>query len=255
MQSRKIHFRNAEGLRLAAVLDLPDSGAPHSYALFAHGFTLGKNLKAIGHINRELTARGIAVLRFDFTGLAESEGDFADTNFSSNISDIVAAAAFLQAEYDAPKILIGHSLGGAATLVAAHDVPSAKAIVTIGAPCDAAHITHVFSGREAELESNGAVEVSLGGRKFTIKKQFLDDVREAETCAATSSLKRALLILHSPVDTIVDIKHAQRIYESARHPKSFITLDTADHLLSDEADARYAGSVIATWVQRYLSGR
>jgi len=253
MRSSKVYFEIAEGLRLAAYLDSPDDGKPVAYALFAHGFTLGKNLAAFTHINRALTAGGIAVLRFDFTGLNESEGDFADTNFSSNISDIMAASSYLQAEFEAPALLIGHSLGGAAVLVAAHDIPSARAVVTIGAPCDPSHITHLFTSHEETLKDKGEVEITLGGQNFKIKQQFLDDVREAATCAATRDLKRALLILHSPVDEIVDIKHAQHIYESALHPKSFVTLDTADHLLRKQTDARYAGSIIAAWASRYLS--
>ena len=255
MRSKKVYFNNADGLKLAAYLDLPIDGKPRAYALFAHGFTLTKHLKATTHINRALAAKGIAVLRFDFTGLAESEGDFADTNFSSNVSDIVAAARFLETEYQAPKILIGHSLGGAAMFVAARDIPSAKAVSTIGAPCDPSHIAHIFAGHEAELESKGEMELSIGGRNFTLKKQFLDDVREAQTCAAIGDLKRALLIFHSPVDETVDIKHAQRIYESARHPKSFVTLDRADHLLSQESDARYVGTMIATWADKYVPVR
>jgi len=255
MKSKKVYFENAEGLKLAAYLDFPIDGKPRAFALFAHGFTLTKHLKSITHINRALAAKGIAVLRFDFTGLAESEGDFADTNFSSNVSDIVSAARFLEREYKAPEILIGHSLGGAAIFVAARDIPSAKAVSTIGAPCDPSHIAHILSGHEEELEKHGEVEVSIGGRLFRLKKQFLDDVKEAETCAAIHDLKRALLIFHSPVDEIVDIKHAQKIYESARHPKSFVTLDKADHLLSQESDARYVGSMIATWADKYVSIR
>ena len=255
MRSEKVFFQNADGLKLAAYLDLPIDGKPRAYALFAHGFTLTKHLKATTHINRALAAKGIAVLRFDFTGLAESEGDFADTNFSSNVSDIVSAARFLEQEYEAPQILIGHSLGGAAMFVAARDIPSAKAMATIGAPCDPSHITHIFKGREAELNEKGELEISIGGRPFRIKEQFLHDVQEAQTCAAIHDLKRALLIFHSPLDEIVDIKHAQRIYESARHPKSFVTLDKADHLLSQESDARYVGSVIATWADKYVPVR
>jgi len=255
LRSKKVYFDNAEGHKLAAFIDFPIDGKPRAYALFAHGFTLTKHLKAITHINRALAAKGIAVLRFDFTGLAESEGDFADTNFSSNVTDIIAAAQFLEREYEAPKILIGHSLGGAAMFVAARDIPSAKAISTIGAPCDPSHIAHIFSDHAEELERNGEVEVSIGGRPFRLKKQFLDNVKEAETCAAIHDLKRALLIFHSPADEIVDIKHAQRIYEAARHPKSFITLDKADHLLKQESDARYVGTMIATWADKYVPVR
>jgi len=255
LRSKKVYFDNAEGHKLAAFIDFPIDGKPRAYALFAHGFTLTKHLKAITHINRALAAKGIAVLRFDFTGLAESEGDFADTNFSSNVTDIIAAAQFLEREYEAPKILIGHSLGGAAMFVAARDIPSAKAISTIGAPCDPSHIAHIFSDHAEALERNGEVEVSIGGRPFRLKKQFLDNVKEAETCAAIHDLKRALLIFHSPADEIVDIKHAQRIYEAARHPKSFITLDKADHLLKQESDARYVGTMIATWADKYVPVR
>lgn len=255
MRSKKVYFENDDGLKLAAYLDLPIDGEPRAYALFAHGFTLTKHLKATSHINRALAARGIAVLRFDFTGLAESEGDFSDTNFSSNVSDIVSAARFLEAQYEPPKILIGHSLGGAATLVAAGEISSALAVATIGAPCDPSHITHIFSGQEEVLEDEGELAITIGGRNFTFRKQFLDDVREAQTCAAIHELNRALLIFHSPVDEIVDIKHAQQIYQSARHPKSFVTLDRADHLLSVESDARYVGSMIATWAEKYLPVR
>jgi len=255
MQSKKVYFENGDGLKLAAFIDFPIDGKPRAYALFAHGFTLTKHLKSIAHINRALAAKGIAVLRFDFTGLAESEGDFADTNFSSNVGDIVSAARFLEQAYEAPQILIGHSLGGAAMLVAAKEIPSARAVATIGAPCDPSHITHIFQGREQELREKGEIEVSVGGRPFRFKQQFLDDVSEAQTCAAIHDLKRALLIFHSPVDEIVDIKHAQRIYEAARHPKSFVTLDKADHLLSQESDARYVGSVIATWAEKYVPVR
>lgn len=252
MRSVKQYFDNGRGLRLAAYLDLPADDEIRAYAVFAHGFTLTKHLKAIAHINRMLTGQGMAVLRFDFTGLAESEGDFSQTNFSTNVSDIVAAAEFLRQNHAAPLLLIGHSLGGVAAIVAATQIPSLRALVTIGAPCDPAHITHLFKGREAELRQKGEIEVSLGGRSFIIRKQFLDDVSEAQTCAAARQFSGALLILHSPADEIVGIRHAQRIYESASHPKSFISLDDADHLLTREADARYVGSMIACWVDRYL---
>ena len=255
MRSKKVYFKNADGLKLAAYLDFPIDGKPRAYALFAHGFTLSKHLKSIAHINRALAAKGIAVLRFDFTGLAESEGDFSDTNFSSNVSDIVSAARFMESEYQAPKILIGHSLGGAAMFVAAHEIHSAKAVSTIGAPCDPSHVKHLFHEKESELESVGEIEVSIGGRPFKLKKQFLDDLKEAKTCSAIHDLKKALLVFHSPLDEIVDIKHAQRIYEAALHPKSFVSLDQADHLLSRESDARYVGSVIATWAEKYVPVR
>lgn len=255
MQSKKVYFQNAENLSLAAYLDLPIDGKPRAYALFAHGFTLTKHLKAITHINRALTAKGIAVLRFDFTGLAESEGDFADTNFSTNVTDIVSAASFLANEYEAPSILVGHSLGGSAVLAAAKDIASAKAIVTIASPCDPSHIKHVFADQVEDLERDGHITINLGGRNITLKKQFLDDVNDANTRAAIHDLNRALLIFHSPVDSIVNINHAQRIYQAAQHPKSFITLDRADHLLSDTADAQYVGKMIASWADKYLPAR
>jgi len=252
VRSEKVFFHNRQSIRLAAVVDMPAYGELQAWALFAHGFTLGKGLPAYRHISKALTAQGIAVMRFDFTGLAESEGDFSRTGFSSNVSDIIAAAEFLQQHYQSPRILIGHSLGGAAMLVAAASIPSASAVAVIAAPCDPAHITQLFAGREDEMASHGKLNVTLGGRPFVIRQQFLDDVNHASTCAATASLDKALLIMHAPGDRLVSIQHAQYIYEAARHPKSFVSLDDADHLLSNPADARYAAAVIATWAQRYL---
>lgn len=252
MRSIQLRFTNADGEQLAATLDMPIDGKPRAYALLAHGFTLTRKLKANVHINRALTTKGIAVLRFDFTGLADSGGDFADTTFSSNVDDIVAAARFLEEHYQAPSILIGHSLGGAAMLVAARRIPSAVAVSTIAAPCDPAHLRHLFADREEEIVEKGETEIVLGGRRFTITRRFLDDISDAETRSATEQLGKALLIFHSPADEVVDIAHAGRIYRAAKHPKSFISLDRADHLLSDERDARYVGSVIASWADKYL---
>jgi putative redox protein len=195
--------------------------------------------------------KGIAVLRFDFTGLGNSDGDFANTNFSSNIQDLVSAADFLRQEYSAPKLLIGHSLGGAAVLGVAQKVAESVAVVTIGSPSDAAHVAHNFADHIDDIEANGEAEVNLAGRKFKIQKQFLDDINSYDT-GHISKLKKALLVMHSPVDTIVKISEAEKIYQAALHPKSFVSLDNADHLLSDKNDSEYAAEVIAAWASRYV---
>jgi putative redox protein len=252
MNFQKISFENGAGQKLAARLDLPVNGRPTVYALFAHCFTCTKNLKAVNNINRTLTQEGIAVLRFDFTGLGESEGDFAETNFSSNIGDLVAAATFLEKEFEAPQILIGHSLGGAAVLQAAARIPACKAVVTIGAPGDPTHVTRLLESERKTIEAEGEARVSLAGRSFTIKKQFLDDLEQTRMEQTIRELRRALLILHSPLDNIVGIDNAAIIFQAAKHPKSFISLDQADHLLSADSDALYAGAMIAAWVQKYI---
>lgn len=252
MNYRRLTFQNERGDRLAARLDFPVDGAPIAWALFAHCFTCTKNLHAVGNISTALTRERIAVLRFDFTGLGESEGDFADTNFSSNVGDLVAAAEYLAETYEAPSILIGHSLGGAAVLQAAAHIPSAKAVATIGAPADPGHIRHLLESSVEEIEERGVASVKIAGRPFTIRKQFLDDLDRTGMKNTIGALNRALLILHAPMDETVGIDNAAVIYEAAKHPKSFVSLDTADHLLTDEADSHYAGSVIATWARRYV---
>ena len=252
MDSRKLRFPGSQSHELAARLDLPDSGSPKAYALFAHCFTCSKNLKAVVNIDRALTERGIAVLRFDFTGLGESEGDFADTNFSSNVDDLVAAADYMGRDYDAPLILIGHSLGGAAVLQAAGRISDSRAVVTIGAPFDPEHIAQMFDAHRETIESDGVAEVSLAGRTFRIKKQFLDDLLQGGIDKSIRSLRRALLVFHSPQDKTVSVDNAAQIFQTAMHPKSFVSLDKADHLLSDEADSRYVGAVIAEWASRYI---
>jgi len=252
MKFEKISFTNQTGQTLGARLDLPVDGKPLACAIFAHCFTCTKNLKAVGHISRALTTEGIAVLRFDFTGLGESEGDFADTNFSSNVADLVAAAQFMEDNYEAPQLLIGHSLGGAAVLQAAQHLKSIKAIATIGAPCTPEHVTHLIESKRSEIEATGKAEIVLAGRKFCIKKQFLDDLEARNMTEIIRTLKRALLILHAPLDKIVGVENAANIYQAAKHPKSFISLDKADHLLTNEADAIYAGTMIATWAKKYL---
>lgn len=250
--SIRLDFEGSSGERLAARLDMPVDGAPLAYALFAHCFTCSKNLNAVVNVARALNQARIAVLRFDFTGLGESEGDFADTNFSSNVADLVAAARFLEEEHEAPSILIGHSLGGAAVLRAASEIPGARAVATIGAPSDPDHVSGLIASSREEIEARGEAEVVLAGRSFRIRKQFLDDLEASGMQAAIAVLGRALLIFHSPVDAIVGIENAERIYRAARHPKSFVSLDRADHLLSDSSDSFYLGSVLAAWAAKYI---
>ena len=254
----KVSFPSVRGYQLVGRLEQPAFGT-RAYALFAHCFTCSKDLKAVGHISRALAERGIAVLRFDFTGLGESEGDFADTDFSSSLEDLVAAADYLRKEYEAPRILIGHSLGGAAVLAMANQVPEAVAVATIGAPSDTEHLSRTLLRQAPELatdrevDDGGEVEVQLAGRPFRIRRGLLDDLEEHRLHPAIRSLGRALMVFHSPVDDTVGIEHAGRIYQAARHPKSFVSLDTADHLLlSDHRDARYVGKVLAAWADRYL---
>ncbi len=252
MQSHRLTFTNPAGERLSARLDMPLDQQPQAYALFAHCFTCSKDLKAVGNISRALTQEGIAVLRFDFTGLGESEGEFAETNFSSNVTDLVAAADFLAEHYQAPQILIGHSLGGTAVIQAAAHLPMAQAVVTIGAPSEPTHVNRLLGSDRETINAQGVAEVTLAGRQFTIKKQFLDDLSQAEMQNTIRHLRKALLILHAPFDHIVGIDNARQIFEAALHPKSFVSLDGADHLLSDQADSLYAGSIIAAWAKKYI---
>lgn len=252
MRSEKVTFSNTNGEQLAARLEVPAHQHPHGYVLFAHCFTCNKNLTAVRNIGRGLTLRGFAVLRFDFTGLGESEGDFADTNFSSNVEDLVAAAQFLQKHHQAPSVLIGHSLGGAAVIRAAHELPSVKAVATVGAPFSTTHVSQLLSEGEEEIKAKGEATVEIGGRPFTVKRQFLEDIRSQNLEEKIKQLDRALLVMHAPQDRTVEIDNAARIYQTAKHPKSFISLDGADHLLSNKADSRYTGEMIGSWVQRYL---
>lgn len=237
---------------LSARLELPAHQHPHTYALFAHCFTCSKQLTAVRNIARALTLQGAAVLSFDFTGLGESEGDFADTNFSSNIEDLVQAANYLKDHHQAPALLIGHSLGGAAVLRAAHEIPSVKAVATIGAPFSPHHVQHLLSEHKERIEKEGVAELSIAGRPFKVKKQFLEDIRSQNLEPYIKDLDRALLVLHSPQDTVVEIENAKKIYQTAMHPKSYISLDGADHLLTQKADSRYVGNIIASWAERYL---
>jgi putative redox protein len=253
--SQAISFPGAGGHALAARLDVPSAVAPRAYALFAHCFTCSKESKAATFISEALIDAGIGVLRFDFTGLGDSEGDFANTTFSSNVADLVAAAAWLRREHQAPAILVGHSLGGAAVLAAAGSVPEAVAVATINAPADPAHVAHLFAGQRAEIDARGEAKVELAGRTFRVRREFLEDIAAQNLTAAIAALRRALIVFHSPRDTVVGIEHASAIFLAARHPKSFISLDDADHLLTKRADAHYVGTVLAAWAGRYLPAR
>ncbi len=247
----RVRFENEDGDELSGLLELP-AGSPTGFALFAHCFTCGKDIRSASRMAATLAQEGIATLRFDFTGLGSSDGDFANTNFRSNVEDLVSAAEYMDREWQAPSLLIGHSLGGAAVLAVADRLPSVRAVVTIGAPSDPGHVAHLLDDAVGELETTGEAQVSLAGRPFRIKKQFLEDIREASLERHIGRLRRPLLIFHSPVDEFVSIDEAARIYGLARHPKSFISLDDADHLLSRDADAAYVGDTLAAWVKRYL---
>jgi len=251
MRTERLEFANEKGEKLAALVDLP-LGKPVAFALFAHCFTCGKDNVSAKRISERLAMCGIGVLRFDFTGLGMSEGDFADTHFSSNVDDLVAAGDHLRKTYGAPAILIGHSLGGAAVLAAAHRIPDARAVVTIAAPSDPAHVVGLFKDHVDKIREQGQVEVQLAGRPFRIKREFLDDVAEQRIEDCLANLRKALLVFHSPTDDIVGIENASRIFTTAKHPKSFVSLAGADHLLSKKDDAVYVANVIAAWAERYL---
>jgi len=249
--SRPVSFPGAFGTTLAARLDAP-AGAPLACAIFAHCFTCSKETKAAATISAALAERGFAVLRFDFTGLGGSEGDFANTNFSSNVDDLVAAADFLRREYRAPALLVGHSLGGTAVLAAAARVPETVAIATLGSPFEPEHVLRLLKDSVGKIDAQGDARVEIAGRDFRIKKQFLDDIRGRKIGAALAQLGKALMVMHSPRDTIVDIDNAAKIFTAARHPKSFVSLDPADHLISRREDALYAGQLLAAWALRYV---
>ena len=252
MPAIKVQFTNSNGYNLSAKLEMPLSKKPEAYAVFAHVFTGSKNLAASRHISRSLTLNGLAVLRFDFTGLGDSEGDFADTNFSSNVEDLLAACDFLKKNYQAPKVIIGHSLGGAASIFAASKVESVTAVATVGTPSEPEHVTHLLSNELNKIEEEGRAQVNIGGQIFTIKKHFLDDLRSKNMYNVISDLGKAILVLHSPQDRIVEIENAAKIYHAAKHPKSFVTLNKADHMLTNKDDAYYVGNVISSWVKRYI---
>ncbi len=251
MSSIRLEFPGNQGEMLAARLELPDA-VPRAFALFAHCFTCSKDSKGAAFVSRALAEAGFGVLRFDFTGLGASGGDFANANFSSNVDDLVAAADWLRSNHGAPSVLVGHSLGGAAVLAAAERIKDARAVVTIGAPCDPGHVRAQFERDLGLIESEGRIEVSIAGRPFTITRQFLSDLDGQPQAERIGRLGRPLLVLHSPTDSVVGIDNARRIFESARHPKSFVSLDGADHMLLKAGDARFAAGLIAAWSQRYL---
>ena len=251
MKTQRASFPGAAGGELSGRLDAPD-GDVRAWAVFAHCFTCGKDIFAASRIAQALVEHGIAVLRFDFTGLGASGGEFANTNFSSNVEDLLAAADWLRRGHRAPGLLVGHSLGGAAVLAAAHRIPEARAVATIAAPSDPSHVAGLFAGSVQQIREQGEAEVQLGGRRFRIQRQFLRDAADQNLRVRIAELQRALLILHSPVDGTVDISNATSIFVNARHPKSFVSLADADHLLSRRSDAEYAANVIAAWSERYL---
>lgn len=252
MNIHKVSFTNKDKEQLAGRLELPLDQKPHNFVIFAHCFTCTKNLTAIKNVGRALTNAGFGVLRFDFTGLGESEGDFENTNFSGNVDDLIEAANFLEENYQAPTLIIGHSLGGAAAIFAASKLESIKAVAVINSPSDPSHVMHLLKDSEQEITKNGKARVNLGGVDFTIKKQFLDDLENNTLKDVVSELRKALLILHSPQDNTVGIKNAEKIYIAAHHPKSFVSLDGVDHLLSKKEDSMYVGEVIAGWASRYV---
>ncbi len=252
MKIQKIKILGSSGDMLAARLDFPPDRHPVAWVVMAHGFTLSKDLRAMRNITRALNVEGYGVLRFDFTGLGESEGDFSEMSFSSNIEDIEAVSHYLEMHYEAPKLLIGHSLGGAAVVFAGRRLASVKAIATIGAPSCAEHVLHLFGNKLADIEKNGYAEVRIGPRRFSIKKQFLDDIRQQNMERALNTLHKPILIMHSPQDQIVPVSNAAEIYKAARHPKSFVSIPGADHLLSKEKHSLYVGGVIAQWAALYF---
>ena len=249
MQTLHVEFESAAGEALSGLLAMPGED-PKAYALFAHCFTCSKSLGVIRNITKQLTGEGIALLRFDFTGLGQSEGEFEKTTFTTNTSDLVAAASFLEREHASPSILIGHSLGGAAVLAAADMIPKATCVATIGAPADPTHVRHLLTG--AAFGDGDVAEVSIGGRPFKIGRQFIEDLEEHDLADRIGKLKRPLLIFHSPVDTIVGIENAEKIYKAARHPKSFVSLGKADHLVSRPEDAQFLGHVLSAWAAYYV---
>ncbi|MEO1067037.1 MAG: bifunctional alpha/beta hydrolase/OsmC family protein [Pseudomonadota bacterium] len=249
----KITFPGSQDAELAGRLDIP-TGPIRAFALFAHCFTCSKDIFAAKRIASELSAQGIAVLRFDFTGLGSSDGEFSNTNFSSNIQDLLSAVDFLRDHYEAPSILIGHSLGGAAVISAAPHIPEVKAVATIGAPADAHHVVHNFGAHLDEIETKGEAELQLAGRPFKIKKQFIDDLKKTSVTESAARMKKALMVMHAPTDATVGIENAGDIFSAAKHPKSFVSLDNADHLLTRAEDASYAATVIAAWVSRFIGG-
>jgi putative redox protein len=252
MNTKKVSFRNGRDYLLSARLEMPANGHPRAFALFAHCFTCNKNFNAVRNISRALSELGLGVLRFDFTGLGDSEGDFSDGTFTSNVEDLMAAAKYLEEQHQAPSLILGHSLGGAAAIFAGARIPSIKAVCTIGAPSDPAHVQHLLSGSLERIKIEGSAEVNIGGRPFIIDREFVEDLKSHSMDRILNNYKKALLIMHSPQDEVVNISNASDIYKASRHPKSFISLDGADHMLSDGATSLYAANMICSWASRYL---
>lgn len=252
MKTEVLNFKNAQNIQLDGRLVLPINEKPIAFAIFAHCFTCNKNLNAIRNITQSLLSHKIAVLQFDFTGLGKSDGNFEDTNFSSNVEDLIAAGSALEDAYAAPALLIGHSLGGAAAIMAAEYMPGILGVATIGAPAEPHHVKHHFQNQLETIKKDGKAKVFIGGRPFMIRRQFLEDIQQNKVAKVLADLRKAILILHSPQDDIVSIENAAHLYKSAHHPKSFISLDKADHLLSNKADSAYAGHLIGAWAARYL---
>ncbi len=252
MNSSRLKIENRNGNVLNAYLELPANQKPDYYAIFAHCFTCSSNLKAVKHVSKSLTKDGFAVLRFDFTGLGQSEGEFADSHFSANIEDLLDVHQYMSQNYAAPSLLVGHSLGGAAVLVSGSKLRSVKAVATVGAPSTVGHVKRLFSHQFNEVESKGNVEVNIGGRPFVINQDFVSEFDKTNLPQIVKDLRKPLLIMHSPFDKTVGIENAQELYLSAHHPKSFVTLDNADHLLSEEVDSKYVGDIIGTWAKRYF---
>lgn len=252
MKSTKLNIQNKKGHKLQAYLELPANQKPNYYAIFAHCFTCNSTLNAVKNISRSLTNHGFGVVRFDFTGLGGSEGEFAESHFSANVEDLLSVSQYLEENYEAPGLLVGHSLGGAAVIAAASKLDNIKAVATIGAPATSSHVTHLFSHGIDEVKEKGEVEINIGGRPFKINKEFVEDFGKTNLPEITKNLRKPLLIMHAPFDKIVGIENAHKLYHEAHHPKSFVSLDDADHLLSNVKDSIYAGNMIGTWVQRYF---
>ncbi|GGG40183.1 bifunctional alpha/beta hydrolase/OsmC family protein [Bizionia arctica] len=252
MHTTKLNIQNKKGHQLQAYLELPANQKPNHFAIFAHCFTCNSNFNAVKNISRSLTSHGFGVVRFDFTGLGKSEGEFSESYFSANVDDLLAVSDFLKENYQAPGLLVGHSLGGAAVIVAASKLDNVKAVATIGAPATIEHVTHLFSHGIEDVKEKGEVEINIGGRPFKINQEFVEDFSKTNLPEITKNLRKPLLIMHAPFDTIVGIENANKLYHDAHHPKSFISLDQADHLLSNKRDSLYVGNMIGTWVERYF---
>ncbi|GAB1855822.1 bifunctional alpha/beta hydrolase/OsmC family protein [Flavobacteriaceae bacterium MHTCC 0001] len=252
MNRERLTIKNAKGHNLQAYLELPADQKPHYYAIFAHCFTCSSNLSAVKNISRALTSHGFGVVRFDFTGLGRSEGEFAESYFSANVDDLIAVNNYITEQYQAPGLLVGHSLGGAAVIVAASRLENIKAVATVGAPSTVNHVTHLFSHGIEEVKQKGEVEVNIGGRPFKINKEFVQDFDNIDLPKITKGLRKPLLIMHAPFDGTVGINNAHDLYHNAHHPKSFVSLDNADHLLSNPKDSNYVGNIIGAWADRYF---